>query len=538
MKKRLIFILMLVVLTTCLVGCNKKTNNDGIIIAQEGFQELNPITTQTRVSWNIMYLYQTQLVRFYNEKIDYDAAESFARNDKNTVYTFRIREGLKWSDGSTLDANDFAYGIKVVLDQESASPKAGSFYDIKNAKKYNEGKVKFDKVGVKVIDDLTLELTLENPCVDFEKTIASLHFYPVSEEFIKKVGVKEYGSTAEKTLSSGPYKLTELDLNKNIKLVKNEDYWDAKDSFKVKLVEFIKVENMNTAIAMYENDEIDAILELSSEYYDEFEGETFTGATGRITFLWLNQYSKDKKVSKVMSNNNFRKALSYALNREEISELDTANKPINSFVGLDFVGNTKGKTFNEEYPVKAASTKGNEQKAKEYLNKALKELNYKSVGDLPEINFVTYVYEPNEKICELIIDNWKKVLGLKNIKFTVQEFNTSISTFYNLDYDVFEIPIETNVRPSDLMSSVTTNAVYNAGIIKNSEFDKLIQSAIKESDEVKKAKLIQEANQLLLDESNMIPVVYNGFKSAIKPYIKNYRLGSVDGFEFQNLELK
>ena len=85
-------------------------------------------------------------------------------------------------------------------------------------------------------------------------------------------------------------------MNKNIKLVKNEDYWDAKDSFKVKSVEFIKVENMNTAIAMYENDEIDAILELSSEYYDEFEGETFTGATGRITFLWLNQYSKDKKV--------------------------------------------------------------------------------------------------------------------------------------------------------------------------------------------------------------------------------------------------
>lgn len=536
--KKLIFVLILVVLTTYSIGCSKKTNNDGIIIAQEGFQELNPITTQTRASWNIMYLYQSQLVRFYNEKIDFDAAESFEKNKKNTVYTFHIREGLKWSDGSILDANDFAYGIKVVLDPESASPKAGSFYEIKNAQKYNEGKVDFDKVGVKVIDDLTLQLTLENPCVDFEKSIASAHYYPVSEEFIKKVGIKEYGSSVEKTLSSGPYVLTELDLNKNIKLVKNNDYWDALNTFKVESVEFIKVENMNTAISMYDNEEIDAILELSSEYYEQFEGETFTGATGRITFLWLNQYSKDKKVSKVISNKNFRKALTYALNREEISELDNANKPINSFVGLDFAGNTKGKTFNEEYPVKTVANKGDATQAKEYLKKALKELNYKSVKDLPEINFVTYVYEPNEKICELTIDNWRKVLGLDNIKFTVQEFNTSISTFYSLDYDVFEIPIETNIRPSDLMNSITTDSVYNAGIIKNDKFDKLVKDAIKESDEVKKAKLIQEANQLLLDETYMIPIVYNGFKSAVKPYVQNYRLGSVDGFEFQNLEIK
>lgn len=536
--KKLIFALMLVVLTTFLVGCSKKSNDDGIVIAQEGFQELNPITTQTRASWNIMYLYQSQLVRFYNEKIDYDAAESFEKNDKNTIYTFHIKKGLKWSDGSKLDANDFAYGIEVVLDPDSASPKAGSFYEIKNAKKYNEGKIDFDEVGVKVLDDLTLQITLENPCVDFEKSIASAHFYPVSEDFIKEVGVKEYGSSVEKTLSSGPYKLAELDLNKNIKLVKNDDYWDASKTFKVKSIEFIKVENMNTAISMYDNGEIDAILELSSEYYDQFEGETFTGATGRITFLWLNQYSKDKEVSKVMSNKNFRKALTYAINREEISELDNANKPINSFVGLDFVGNTKGKKFNEEYPVKGASIKGDSKLAKEYLNKALKELNYKSVKDLPEINFVTYIYEPNEKICELIIDRWKKELGLKNIKFSVQEFNTSISKFYSLDYDVFEIPIETNVRPSDLMNSITTNAVYNAGIIKNEKFDNLVKSAIKESNEVKKAELIQEANQLLLDESNMIPVVYNGFKSAVKPYVKNYRLGSIDGFEFQELELK
>ena len=537
MGKKSLLMVIAIMLSVCLVGCSPKTNDDGIVIAQEGFQELNPITTQTRASWNIMYLYQSQLVRFYNEKIDYDAAKSFDRDKTNTVYTFHIREGLKWSDGSVLDANDFAYGIKVVLDPKSASPKAAAFYDLKNAQKYNEGKVKFDQVGVKVIDDLTLQLTLEQPCVDFENTIASVHFYPVSEEFIKEVGVKEYGSTVEKTLSSGPYVLTELDLNKNIKLIKNEDYWDAKNTFKVKSVEFLKVENMNTAISMYDNGELDAILELSSEYYDEFGDETFTGATGRITFLWLNQYTKNKEANKVMSNKNFRQALSYALNREELSELDTANKPINSFVGIDFAGNAKGKTFNEEYTTTAAPLKGDKKKAKEYLDKALKELGYKSVDDLPEIEFVTYIYEPNEKLCELVIDQWKQNLGLKKIKFTKQEFGTAISTFYSLDYDVFEIAIETNVRTTDLMNSLTTKATYNPGIIRSEKFDNLVKAAIKESDPVKRAKLVQEANQLLLDEGALVPVLYNGFKSAVKPYVDNYRLGSIDGFEFQELEL-
>ena len=537
MGKKLLLMIMTIFVSICIVGCSPKTNEDGIVITQEGFQEMNPITTQTRAAWNIMYLYQSQLVRFYNEKIDYDAATKFEKDKTNTVYTFHIREGLKWNDGSVLDANDFAYGIKVVLDPKSASPKAAAFYDIKNAKKYNEGKVKFDKVGVKVIDNLTLQLTLEQPCVDFENTIASVHFYPVSEEFIKKVGVKEYGSTVDKTLSSGPYVLTELDLNKNIKLVKNEDYWDSKNSFKVKSVEFLKVENMNTAVSMYDNGETDAILELNSEYYDEFDGETYTGATGRITFLWLNQYTKNKEVTKVMSNNNFRLALSYGLNREELSELDNANKPINSFVGLDFAGNSKGKTFNEEYPVKGAPLKGDNKKAKEYLDKALKELNYKSVKDLPEIEFVTYIYEPNERLCELIIDQWKQNLGLNKIKFTKQEFGTSISTFYALTYDVFEIPIETLVRTTDLMNSLTTNAVYNAGIIRSEKFDNLIKDAIKESDPIKRAKLVQEANQLLLDESPMVPLLYNGFKSAVKDYVSGYQFGSVDGFEFQELEL-
>jgi len=537
MRKKLFLMIMAVFVSICIVGCSPKTNEDGIVIAQDSFQEMNPITAQTRAVWNIMYLYQSQLVRFYNEKIDYDAATKFEKDKTNTIYTFHIREGLKWSDGSVLDANDFAYGIKVVLDPKTGSPKAASYFGIKNAKKYNEGKVKFDQVGVKVKDDLTLEITLEKPCVDYEYTIASVHFYPVSEDFIKKVGVKEYGSSVEKTLSSGPYVLTELDFNKNVKLVKNEDYWDSENSFKVKSVEFLKVENMNTAVSMYDNGEIDAILDLSSDYYEEFDGETYTGATGRITFLWLNQYSKDKEVAKVMSNRNFRLALNYALNREDISQLDNADKAYNSFVGLDFAGTSKDKKFNEEYPVNAAPLKGDSKKAKEYLDKALKELNYKSVKDLPEIEFVTYIRESNERLCELIIDQWKQNLGLEKIKFTKQELGTAISTFYALTYDVFEIAIETLVRPTDLMESVTTNAVYNSGIIKNEKFDNLIKDAINESDPVKRAKLTQEANQLLLDDSALLPLTYNGFKSAVKDYVSGYQLGSVDGFEFQELEL-
>jgi len=537
--KLILKIFMIILLFPALTGCKNKSNSENLRIAYEYFATLNPIVAQSRADWNILYLTQSQLVRFYEGKIDYDAATSFKTNKDFTVYTFSIREGLKWSDGSALDANDFAYGIYSVLSPSTASPKASSFYGIKNAKKFAEGKIKdFNKVGVKVINDLTLEITLESPIVDYEKTIASVHFYPLSEDFVKKIGIKEYGTSVDTILCSGPYIFKEWGLDSKLVLEKNENYWDAENTFLVPGIEFYKVENASTALNMYDNNEVDVVLNIDNEHYEMYEDESYVGDGGSISFLWFNQYSKNKEVAKIFANQNFRRALNYAINREEIvSTINSANTAFNNMVAPSFISNKSDKTFNEDYPVNAVPLKGDYKKAKKHLQTALKELGYKNVSELPKIKFISFIDDAQKLENELIIDKWKQVLGISNIEYITYDIGAAIGVFYDLSYDIFSIGIETSVRPSDLMESLTSGNTYNAGIYKNKEFDKLIADAIKESNTNKKAELIQKANQIMVDDSIIVPLHYNGYKSAVKPYVEGYSLGAVDGFEFQKLHI-
>ena len=123
-------------------------------------------------------------MRFYGDELQYDAAERYEVSDDYTVYTFHLRDGLKWSDGQALTAHDFEYGAYCLLNPDMGSPAAYSWFAIKNASAYNSREITdWTEVGVKALDDLTLEITLERPLNSFDRTIAVRGLYPLRQDF-------------------------------------------------------------------------------------------------------------------------------------------------------------------------------------------------------------------------------------------------------------------------------------------------------------------------------------------------------------------
>lgn len=538
-KKFLCSIVIATLLFASLSGCintNKASKNNEFNLAFWGITTLNPIMSQARSDFNVFYLIYPQLVRFHGSELECDAAESFAPSNDFTTYTFKIRKGLVWSDGSELNAEDFAYGIYCLLAPEMGSPKASAFYEIKNAEAFATGKITdWNQVGVKVVDSHTLEITLEYAINDYERTIASKHIYPICENYIKKVGVNNYGASKDNLLYAGPYVITDWQLNASISLEKNEAYWDAKNAFPTQRVNLIQVDNENTAIAMFEDKEVDAILDLPSSYYEMFSGSTYDAYSGRFQFIWFNQNGSNSETGKVVSNVNFRQALNYAINRNAIcNTINAAHMPASNIMNPFFEG-PNGDLYNTEYPVDTVPLDGDIETAKTYLSVALQELGYSDVSELPELVFVTYTDNEQQLECELIIDQWKQNLGLTNIKMHVYDVNTAISTFYSLEYDIFSIAIETDVRTTDILRMIATGGVYNPGIWKVDEFDELANNAVSELDSIKRAEYVQKAQQLFIDQAPMLSLYFKGFRSAVQPYVSGFEMGFVDGFEFNNL---
>jgi oligopeptide transport system substrate-binding protein len=184
-------------------------------------------------------------------------AESFSVNDKGDVYTFKIRKDAKWSNGDPVKASDFVFSWTRRLDPTSGANYAGFLHDIKNAESFNNKKgATATELGLKAVDDNTLEVTLERPTGYFPILVAYLAAVPTHRATVEKHGDKT-GTDADKFVGTGPFKLTKWDHNKSWELSKNEHYYNAKN---IKLEKVVyTVAKRETWVTAYENNELDLI---------------------------------------------------------------------------------------------------------------------------------------------------------------------------------------------------------------------------------------------------------------------------------------
>ena len=173
------------------------------------------------------------------------------------------------------------------------------------------------------------------------------------------------------------------------------------------------------------------------------------------------------------------------------------------------------------------------------LAKAMEELGYSDVSELPQLSLVTWDASEQKLLLETIIDQWKQNLGLTNIQLNQYVIGTAIGSFYDLSYDIFCITWETDVLPTDVMESMMTGGECNYGIWSDPEYDKLVEQAVLEIDPVKQAELTSQAEQIFLDDAGIVPIFENSNTSAVQSYVEGFQMTAINsGYQFNHLVVR
>ena len=246
MKKKLsVLLAMSVICVAVLAGCGKS----------EGPKTINDTKKEETKGSGKLAEKQEMTFILNNEPGN---AEEWESNDDLTVWTFQLRDGLKWSDGSALTAKDYVYSALRVLTPETTGQYVNMISDyVVNAQEYYDGKVSAEEVGIKAVNDTTLEFTLKAPCPYFVDLVSMWVYFPVQEATIAANGDK-WVTKAESYVGNGPFKITEMKTGESMTLEKNENYWGADDVTLEKLT-YRYILDTSTSLTAYEGDEVDGV---------------------------------------------------------------------------------------------------------------------------------------------------------------------------------------------------------------------------------------------------------------------------------------
>lgn len=480
--------------------------------------DLDPQKSTDAVSAEIITSMLEGLIRIHDGKIQPGMAESWDISPDSLTYTFHLRDA-KWNDGVPVTAKDFEYSIKRLLDPAEAAQYAYQAYYIKGGKAWNTGEGKVEDVGVKAIDDKTLEIVLEYPTKYFLSLLQLAQYLPVRQDIVEKHD-KKFAADADKFVYNGPFIMTEWKHDEEVILVKNEDYWD-KDNIKLSKVELSVLAKRQPELQMYQDNQLDyALLDRDTMAQVE-QSELKYYSDGAVEYYQINTVNDDPVKSKLLNNKNFRKALGFSLDRKSYCEsvLKGGSEPAARFILPLFAGNSEDKKFNEEYPLNFYPESPDINKAKEFLNTALTEEGL-TIDQIPTIQYLTDDTE-SAKIQAEAMQAMVKEIG---VKFDIKQvpFKQRLELMTNGDFDIVGALWGPDYDdPMTYMDLWVTGGGNNHGKWSNKDYDKLISDSAIEADAVKRGQMILDAEKLLLDESPIIPIQFRKRPYAIQPYVSN-----------------
>lgn len=349
------------------------------------------------------------------------AAESWKISDDGLTYTFTLRDNLKWSDGEDLTAKDFEYAIKRGADSKTASVYSFLITEyIVGAEEFFNEEVSSDEVGVKALDDKTLEIKLKNPTPYFLGLTSFAVYMPVRADIVESVG-EGWEKDPKTCISNGPFYLTEYKIGDHLTMAKNEHYWDA-ENVKLAGVKGLMIVEGTTVLSGYENGEIQVfekpVIEAIPRLQKEDPNFTITPSIS-TAYVYFNVDNE------LFSNPLLRKAFSLAIDRKQFVEQVTKGGqiPATGLVppGLTYSDGTQFRELNED-GIPAMEYDIDPTKALvEEAQKALAEAGYPNGEGLPELTYLYNTNENNKKIAEALQGMWKQNLGV-DVKLVNQDW--------------------------------------------------------------------------------------------------------------------
>lgn len=454
--------------------------------------------------------------------------EDYTVSEDGLTYTFTLREGLEWSNGTPLTANDFVFAW---LKQMSADATNGYNFImtdyIVNGAEYGENKVSAEEVGVKAVDDRTLEVHLKNPTPYFLYLTTLSMYFPLNEAFVTEQG-DNYGIKAENMIYCGPYVITSYDPAVGTTLKKNDKYWDA-ENVAIPNVEVKIIKDASAALNAYQAGDLDKVNLSSSDvakYKEDPEFHTMTEF--RVTYL---QYNMEDPA---LSNANIRKALGYAIDRSILADTILADGSAASegLVSFGVSGSDEG-TFRE---LNGNISSFDPDLAKEYWDKGVAEL-----GSEPKLSLLIADDSVTKNIATFVQSQFRDNLGIevaidsktskaRNELMDNNNYQFAI-TAWGADYDDAMTFLDLWIADAKTGKSTPYRGNY-----ANPAYSELILSAKADANAETRLQSMLDAEKLLVEEDAVVsPLYYKGFaylQSAEVQDLIMHPLGSPVEFKF------
>lgn len=446
-------------------------------------------------------------------------AESWTHN--GPVYTFKLREGLKWSDDTPLTAHDFVFGWQTVV-ADSEAPYRFFMNDIQNGADIIAGTKPATDLGVKALDDTTLEVTLSQERSYILQMLGFGVFNPLNEAFYQKVGADNFATSPDTVLASGAFKLEEYNPDSGYTLVKNHNYWNAAN-VKLDRINTRVVREATTQETLYANGELD-VLNVTADLYDKYAGNPGLGEypTARIYYFYMS--GNTKTPAPTLANHNFRQAIAHAIDKKMLAEnvFKDGSMALDYLVPQNF-GDVNGQTYRE-FTGESSQLRFNVDRAREYLEAAKSEL---SAGDL---NFsIAFPETPvNRRVFESVQGQIQTNLPGVNVSLEAipaQTYFNGLSNGQTPGAYSGWAPDYSDVA-TYFQNFVSTNSL-NFSKYNNPEFDALYKRAQAEVDVAKRAELFKQAEKILLNDGAIVPLVQKGVTYLVNEKVEGFNFNSI-----------
>ena len=449
-------------------------------------------------------------------EVELGQAENVEVSEDGLTYTFTLRDGLVWSNGEPVTAEDYVFTYQRLVDPNGQNT-TSSVEIFKNAASIRNGEMELDELGVKALDDKTLEITLEYPAPYLPKLLTGSRFMPVSKNIVEEKG-DAYGTSAENIVTNGPFTLTgwtgtELEWTLN----KNENYWDAENVHLTDVLVSV-VKETGTGADLYDAGEIDYAI-LSDAFVGQYEGAEDFNTVPRATLGYI-MFNDTKKPT---NNAALRRAVSQAFDKELYAEsvIQDGSTPANGFVPTGFDVDEEGADYRE---AAGDILTYNVEQAQKDWEQAKEELGVEELSLELLVSDVDLSGRTAEYLQAQIQEN------LPGLTITIRSvpLQNRLEIQRSLDYDFYYGTWAPDYQDAlNFVEQLTTDGGINFAKYSNEEVDKLVDQTRHElaNDPVARREALMQAEKIFVEEDAITSALYQVSTSyLLSPDVKNFEI--------------
>lgn len=445
-------------------------------------------------------------------------AEKWTVSKDGKTYTYVLRKGVTWSDGTPLTAQQFWDSWERALNPKTASEYAYFLFDVVGAQDYNEGKLKDpSKLGIKVVDPQTFQVTLNKRASYFPTIPTFTVTFPIRKDIIEKFGNKWTNPGNMTTV--GPFTLKEWKHDSRVTLAANPKYYGPKP--KLETVNAYIVNEDTTAINMFESGKLHYVARLPPV---EIERLKTSPAYRNGPFL-RGYYYGFNITKKPFDDVRVRQAFAHAIDRAQITSLLKGGQiPTTSWIPKGMPG------YEPKIGLELDVAKA---------QKLLAEAGYPGGKGFPAVTFMFDTRDDHKMIAERLQAQWKKNLGVdlkaqnEDWKVYLNRLKADVPPMYRMGWGA-DYP-----DPDNFMALFTSYSGNNYTQWKNKEYDSLIEKAAGESSMPKRLALYKKAQTLMLEKDTVIvPLFIDALNVLVAPQVKGLQLNAMDILELKNVSIE